>query len=98
MCEVPFSEAPDLFGTVEGPKAYIHCFVKRQPSTPVEVEQMLRAMRYAELECIRYRGVDPSVQQRLFDAGDRRLCDNVADKSIWERLRRWWARRFGDGG
>jgi hypothetical protein len=45
MCEVPFAEAPDLFGSVQDPKGYTHCYVKRQPETPDELDQMVSVQR-----------------------------------------------------
>jgi hypothetical protein len=45
MCEVPFAEAPDLFGSVQDPRGYTHCYVKRQPETPDELDQMVSVQR-----------------------------------------------------
>ena len=100
MCEVPFAEALELFGTVQDPKGYPHCFVKRQPESPVEFEQMLSAIRCAELRCIRYRGSDRVLQLRLIGDGEGDVCDGLpADlqrkagrqnhPSIWRRVWRW---------
>jgi hypothetical protein len=96
MCEVPFAEAPELFGTVHDPKGYPHCFVKRQPATPAELDQMVSAIRCAELQCIRYRGVDRLIQLRLVGDGEGVICDGLpadlqaeADRREAER-QRWW--------
>ena len=56
MCEAPFAEAPGMFGVADDPAGYTHCYIKRQPVTPVEMDQMIMAIRIAELGCIRYRG------------------------------------------
>jgi hypothetical protein len=77
LCEVPFAEAPDLFGTVQDPKGYLHCFVKRQPETPAELDQMVSAIRCAELQCIRYRGSDRLIQLRLVSEGEGGICDGL---------------------
>jgi hypothetical protein len=77
MCEVPFAEAPGLFGTSQDPKGYPHCFVKRQPESPIELEQMVRAIRCAELQCIRYRGTDRLLQLRLVEMGEGAVCDRL---------------------
>ncbi len=70
-CGVPETAAPDLFAyDVEQ-----HCFVKRQPATPAETDRMLRAVRGAELDCIRYRGVDPEILQRIRELGSPHVCD-----------------------
>jgi hypothetical protein len=81
MCEVPFAEAPDLFGACQDPQGYTHCFVKRQPRTPNEVDQMVSAIRCAELQCIRYRGTDKVLHDRLVAAGERAVCDRLLKDS-----------------
>ena len=97
MCEVPFAEAPGLFGTVQDPKGYPHCFVNRQPRTPAELEQMLSAVRCAELQCIRYRGADRLIQLRLVSDGEGAICDGLppdlqqaAGGRPRPRRRPWW--------
>ena len=77
MCLVPFSEAPTLFGACQGPRGYQHCYVKRQPETPPELDQMVSAICCAELECIRYRGTDKIILERLVAAGARAICDGL---------------------
>lgn len=75
MCEVSFAEAPDLFGTAQDP--YPHCYVKRQPDAPAELDQMVRTIRCAELRCIRYRGSDRLIQLRLIGDGEGLACDEL---------------------
>ena len=69
-CDLPRSEAPDLF-TYE----LSHCYVKRQPGTKDEVDRMLRAASFADMECIRYRGNDAGVLRRFAEVGLPHLCD-----------------------
>lgn len=76
MCEVPLADAPILFGVVQDPEGYPHCFVKQQPVAEVELGQMILAIRHAELGCIRYRGADRLVQLRLSAFGEQSVCDN----------------------
>jgi hypothetical protein len=71
-CEVPFSEAPDLFEYDDS----CHCFVRRQPTTDEETNQMLSAIACAELQCIRYRGTDPKLFDRFAAMGEVDICDN----------------------
>lgn len=104
MCEVPFAEAPDLFGTVQDPKGYPHCYVKRQPETADELDQMLSAIRCAELQCIRYRGSDRVVQLGLVETGEGVICDGLpadlqaeTDRREAER-QRWWRAHQAVGG
>ena len=96
MCEVPFASAPELFGTVQDPKGYPHCYVKRQPATQAELDGMLMAVKCAELECIRYRGSDRLIQLELVQADLGIVCDGLpadlqaeADRCEVERQRRW---------
>ena len=96
MCEVPFSEAPELFGAREDPDGCAHCFVKRQPETPYEVERMLSAIRFAELACIRYRGGDRRIQLTLVEADVGDVCDELppdlrsrVDELEANRKRQW---------
>lgn len=77
MCQVPFTEAPELFGEYESPQGYPHCFVKRQPETSIEVERMLNAIRCAELLCIRYQGSNRQIQLELVEADTGVVCDNL---------------------
>lgn len=76
MCEVPFIDAPELFGVVQDPKGYPHCFVKRQPGSEVELDRMVSAIRHAEFKCIRYRGTDRRIHLKLIAIGEHAACDN----------------------
>jgi hypothetical protein len=77
MCEVPFVEAPGLFGVSQDPKGYPHCYVQRQPSSPEELAGMLSALRCSEVQCIRYRGPDLAIQLQLVDCGEGPQCDQL---------------------
>jgi hypothetical protein len=96
MCEVPFAEAAELFGT--GHEPYPHCFVKRQPTTPHELTKMLNAIRCAELRCIRYRGTDRRIQLELVETEDGFVCDHfpgdlqqrVDEQEEARKHRPWW--------
>ena len=92
MCEVPFIEAPDLFGTVKNPDGYVHCFVKRQPESQNEIDQMVRAIQCAEFQCIRYRGSDRRIQMRLVEHGEGEVCDELPSdlQNKVRRPRPWW--------
>ena len=70
-CGVPEGAAPELFAWDKAN----HCFVKRQPKTRDDFERALHALRGAELQCIRYRGSDPDLMQRIADLGEPELCD-----------------------
>lgn len=72
MCAVPFGEAPDLLGTTVNDD---HCFVKKQPTTDDEMDQMVSAIQCAELGCIRYKGTERTIQIRLIEANEGSICD-----------------------
>ena len=74
MCGVPFQEAPDLFGQLDG-----HCFVKQQPAYADQYDQMIEVFRRQELRCIRYRGTDRYVQRRIAELGEGPQCDHLPD-------------------
>ena len=82
-CDVPVSEAPDLF-TYDVAN---HCYVKRQPHTKEEFERTLRVAWSAEVECIRYRGVDPEVLRRFAEFGSPHLCDVAPPPEILPVIR-----------
>lgn len=71
-CDVPVSIAPDLFAY---DSENHHCYVRRQPATKDELNQVMRAVWAAEFECLRYRGSAPEVLRRLAEAELARLCD-----------------------
>jgi len=71
-CEVPFTEAPGQFKYDDS----YHCYVCRQPSTPEDINGMLNAIACSELQCIRYRGADAQIFDRLAAIGEVEICDN----------------------
>lgn len=50
-CEAPLHEAPDLMAMDNS-----HCFFKKQPSTPEELERAISAMHVSCVEALRYPG------------------------------------------
>jgi hypothetical protein len=76
-CGVPETEAPQLFGSHDA-----HCFVRRQPETPNEADQMMDTMLWSEVDCIRYRGTDRDVIQRLGENGLMPQVDFAPDALI----------------
>ena len=81
-CAVPMSEAPEFFEFDDD-----HCYVKRQPQTPAEFDTMLDALRVQEVDCIHYKGHDHGFIQRLVDAGEWAVCDNLAEVEVHQVLR-----------
>ena len=62
-CGVPHVVAPDLVGWT-GEKIP-HCFWKKQPETPAELERAIAVLEAQELECHRYAGTDPTILNRV---------------------------------
>jgi hypothetical protein len=74
LCGVPGITAPELFGgfNPDGtvPPDVDHCWVKRQPRSDAELNAMVETMARQELQCIRYRGTDSRIVDRLRDIGE----------------------------
>jgi hypothetical protein len=77
-CDVPIDNAPDLFGWVHDSLGQ-HCYVRKQPETTDEQEQMFAAIRHAEAGCIMYCGHDRAIQERLIEAGEGPICIGLPD-------------------
>src|SRR6476620_6047603 len=77
MCDVPRSEAPDLFASWPNAESPEHCYVKRQPQNAANFERMFEVIRCAELQCIHYRGTNRQFQMRLIEIGEGLACDNL---------------------
>jgi hypothetical protein len=97
--EVPFLDAPNLFGIFLDPKGSQHCYVKRQPVSPAELDEMVNVIRCAEFQCIRYRGAEHLIQLRLVEADEGMVCDilpsdlrSEAERRNAESERRWQVR------
>jgi hypothetical protein len=68
-CGVPHVVAPTLIGWVDEEKS--HCYWKKQPETPQELEQAIGVLDAQELDCHRYAGSDP----RILDRSLLMFCD-----------------------
>jgi hypothetical protein len=91
MCDVPMVEAPELFTYAIGADGQPdHCFVSRQPADESELKDMLSVIRCAEFRCVRYRGDDPTLLQRLIDRGESDVCDAISDTTTPKPSSPWW--------
>ena len=82
-CWTPSEKAPELFGHFEEPpglRGRSHCYVKKQPGTPAEVERMIQAIQGSCCSGLRYCGEDPAVLSRLKQAGFAGRCDELWDE------------------
>ena len=77
MCGVPHAEAPALFGglTKNGKRTQEQCFVKKQPETGEELNQMINVMATQDLDCIRYSGSDQNIKARIIGEGEGNQID-----------------------
>lgn len=72
-CGAPEAEAPDL---IEHSKfEYGHCFFKKQPQTPDELDRAISALAVSCISGIRYGGKDKIILKRLFKLGLEAECD-----------------------
>jgi hypothetical protein len=62
-CGVPHVLAPELMDCTD--EKYWHCFWKRQPVTPKELDQAIAVLLTQELGCHKYTGTDPEILRRL---------------------------------
>jgi hypothetical protein len=88
-CDVPARYAPELFGIQADGGS---CYVKRQPFTEEEVDQIIEVIQCAELDCIRYRGKDRLIQLRIAELGQGHVCDSLPDdlRLIDEQVKAAW--------
>jgi hypothetical protein len=70
-CGAPRAEAPGLITLGDG-----GCYFHKQPETPAEVNDAVRAMFVSCIEAYRYGGHDPTIRRRLAELGHSHLCDN----------------------
>ena len=60
-CGAPPAEAPDLMHLGAGPG----CYFKKQPETPLEIDQACRAAWASCCDQVRYCGDDPAIHKRI---------------------------------
>ena len=72
-CGAPEYEAPDL---IEHSKLeYGHCYFKKQPTTPAELNRAINAMAVSCISGVRYGGKDKTILKRLSELGLQTECD-----------------------
>ncbi|HEV3164384.1 MAG TPA: ferredoxin [Isosphaeraceae bacterium] len=75
-CAAPYHEAPDLMEhDKEG--GYPHCYFKKQPETPEEVEQAVMACVVSCVRAVRYAGDDPAILRRFREERSSDSCDAI---------------------
>ena len=93
LCDAPCAIAPDNF-TYAGEGRDRTCYVKRQPENDNELERMLDAMEFSEVENIHYGGSDPKILGRMNARGLVRQPSNHLSPppSIWLRFKNFFTR------
>lgn len=77
LCGMPDLIAPNLFGgfNEKGHVTHEQCFVKKQPTNSVEVEQMIKTLASQDLDCIRYSGHDKDLKDKIINIGEQSQVD-----------------------
>jgi hypothetical protein len=73
-CDAPHHAAPDLIAYDEAGD-YPHCYFKRQPEAPDEVERAVMACVVSCVRAVRYGGKNPKILKRLREHGSPDSCD-----------------------
>ena len=102
QCCIVHGEAPDLLNDLKQP--FEHCFFRRQPQTPEEIEQAISAICVSCICALRYGGTDESIISTLHARDAASQCDHTPEGIAWlsrpipsplpERVT-WWQRLFG---
>jgi glycerophosphoryl diester phosphodiesterase len=86
-CEAPYHEAPDLMAHDE--EGIVgHCYFKKQPSTPDEVERAISACIVSCVGAVRYGGNDPAVLERFRELRAEEAADVLAGQNRFLALLR----------
>jgi hypothetical protein len=81
-CMAPVHAAPDLMGFDE---KVGHCYFKKQPSTPEELEQAARAVWVSCCQAVQYSGDDSEIK-RMIDEYDRDGLIRKCPKQPWWKI------------
>ncbi|MBI3821544.1 MAG: hypothetical protein HY289_02570 [Planctomycetes bacterium] len=77
-CTAPEYEAPELMSFDTKASGGYHCYFKRQPHTPIELENAIMAVAVGCCAGVRYGGDNCAVIQRLVELGVADTCDQQA--------------------
>lgn len=83
-CGAPEREAPDLMAHEDSEETGYHCYFRKQPSTPEQLDQAIRAVWVSCCGAVQYGGEDPDVLRRLSQLRER----GARRAGVW----RWWTR------
>jgi hypothetical protein len=74
-CAAPEAEAPDLMTFDKREEVGYHCYFKKQPGTPEELERAIMAIRVGCCAGVRYAGTDGRIVRRLVESDVADTCD-----------------------
>jgi hypothetical protein len=77
-CRAPYHEAEDLMEH-DWEADYPHCYFRKQPETPEEIERAISACNISCIKAVRYAGDDPAILQRMRQVGAEGSCDALGD-------------------
>lgn len=77
FCMMPEYEAPELMGFDSETN---HCYFKKQPSNPEELDHAINAIASSDIAALRYAGNDPYILRRLVAAQSKACCDALTPK------------------
>ena len=87
QCEAPSVAAPDLIGTDDQRWGY-HCYFRRQPETPEEVDRAVEACVFSCVRAVRYAGDDPAILEKFREYKSENSCDALGpspdDPATWD--------------
>jgi hypothetical protein len=79
-CTAPEHEAPDLLFHDPEAHAGYHCYFKRQPGTPDELQRAVMAVAVGCCGVVRYGGDDSALLRQLAGLGAAEACDRYAER------------------
>jgi hypothetical protein len=82
-CEAPYDMAPDVMAHAEE-GVDPHCYFKKQPETPEEVERAVMACYVSCVRAVRYAGKNPKILKRFRELGRIDFCDTLAGGESFE--------------
>jgi hypothetical protein len=78
-CTAPEHEAPELMSFDPDSLGGYHCYFKRQPTTPSELEQAIKAVWVGCCGGVRYGGNETAIIERLRKLGVPDTYDHTGD-------------------
>jgi hypothetical protein len=75
-CTAPEHEAPDLMAHDPAALAGYHCYFKRQPQTPEELQRAIMAVAVGCCGAVRYGGSNPEILRHLAQVAPADVCDH----------------------